>query len=149
MTQEDKELLLKDLCGRLPYSPKMKGTVYIFEKNDYGGTVKEEEVTFELYQLHNDLGVMYRGEWISIDECKPCLFPMSKMTREQLYEIRGILGNDCEIENDFIRIINSDRNTLSYQEINAVFNYCYKHNLDINGLIPKGLAIDATGLNIY
>jgi hypothetical protein len=74
---------------------------------------------------------------------------MSEMTRKQLHEIKGILGNDCEIENDFIRIINSDRNTLSYQEINAVLNYCYKHNLDINGLIPKGLAIDATSKNIY
>jgi hypothetical protein len=27
--------------------------------------------------------------------------------------------------------------------------WCYKNHLDVNGLIPKGLAIDATGLNVY
>ena len=28
-------------------------------------------------------------------------------------------------------------------------NWCYKNHFDINGLIPMGLAIDATGKNIY
>lgn len=145
MKQEDKDLLLKDLCARLPYSVKILVQSWDEREMEYTDRVDT------LYSVNGDDYINTTNEDYDfcVEDIKPCLFPMSKMTREQLYEIRGILGNDCEIENDFIRIINSDRNTLSYQEINAVFNYCYKHNLDINGLIPKGLAIDCTDLNIY
>ena len=72
------------------------------------------------------------------------------MTREQLFEVQEILGKDeIEIEDGFLHIIDSDRNTISYSEITALLEWFYKNHFDINNLITIGLAIDATGLNIY
>ena len=72
------------------------------------------------------------------------------MTKEQLFEVQEILGkNEIEIEDGFLRILDSDRNTISYLEILALLEWFYKNHFDINGLIEKGLAIDATNLNIY
>ena len=72
------------------------------------------------------------------------------MTKEQLFDVQNILEkNEIKIENDFIRIVDSDRNIFSYSEIIALLEWFYKNHFDINNLIPAGLAIDATGLNIY
>ena len=72
------------------------------------------------------------------------------MTKEQLFEVQEILGkNEIEIDDGFLRIVDSDRNVITYLEILAVLEWFYKNHFDINDLIPKGLAIDATGLNIY
>ena len=67
MTQEEKELLLKDLCARLPYHP----IVYVDEN---------------LPRLK--LGVATRvWEYIAVDKpCKPYLRPMSSMTDEEYEE---------------------------------------------------------------
>ena len=104
MTQEDKELLLKDLCARLPYGVKVK-TPY----NDaiLRGIVDRKGVktTIDYTDIVTD------KQTYPIRYIKPYLRPMSSMTEE---------------EKD-----------------------CYKKHLDINNLIPRGLAIDATGLNIY
>ena len=62
-------------------------------------------------------------------EIKPYLFPMSSMTeKEEYYQLQQ-------------RVVNED--------VTKHINYCYKKHLDINNLIPIGLAIDATNLNIY
>ena len=72
------------------------------------------------------------------------------MTKEQLFEVQEIMGkNEIEIGDGFLHILDSDRNTISYLEILALLEWFYKNNFDINGLIEKGLAIDATNLNIY
>lgn len=54
-----------------------------------------------------------------------------------------------EIGDGFLRIVDSDRNVITYLEILAVLEWFYKNHFDINDLISKNLAIDATGLNIY
>lgn len=85
-------------------------------------------------------------------ECKPYLFPLSNITEEQRSEICELL-HDTQItfppygklntkgcDNIFISTV---------KQSNVFINYCLTHHLDINGLIEKGLAIDATGLNIY
>lgn len=83
-------------------------------------------------------------------EIKPYLLPLSSMTKEQLFEVQEILGkNEIKIDDGFLRIVDSDRNVITYLEILAVLEWFYKNHFDINDLIPKGLAIDATGLNIY
>ena len=56
---------------------------------------------------------------------------MSSMTEEEKEEY-------CQLQQ---RVVNED--------VTKCINYCYKKHLDINNLIPIGLAIDATGLNIY
>lgn len=136
MTQEDKELLLQDLCARLPFKVKIS-------VND----------KIELLQGINILdNVVEYGSFFSsnIEEIKPYLFPLSSITKEQLFEVQEILGkNEIEIKDDFLHIIDSDRNTISYSEILVVLEWFNKNHFDYRGLIEKGIAIDATGLNIY
>ena len=126
MTQEDKELLLKDLCARLPY-----GVKFACNKNVY--TAKGL-----------DLIVTDEGDWeyavtakgiapIEIDFIKPYLLPISSMTEEQIKEFNSITQK-C--------------NTYIGKSI-LLTDFCNKNQFDYRGLIPKGLAIDATGLNIY
>ena len=149
MTQEEKDLLLKDLCARL--NTNLVCSIY---RTDDQGIGYRNEI---LYGYCNIEGwdEFYFGEdcGISIDyvsKIKPYLFPLSSITREQIFEVQEILGkNEIEIEDGFLSIIDSSRNTITYLEILALLNWFYKNHFDINGLIPMGLAIDATGLNIY
>ena len=139
----DKELLLKDLCARLPYNVICQ--VEFKENGKYNSKVMLLSGIFT-----DEAYFTTKGGSIYSNEYKPYLFPLSSMTKEQLFEAQEILGkNEIEIENGFLRILDSDRNTISYLEILAVLEWFYKNHFDINGLIPMGLAIDATGLNIY
>lgn len=138
MTQKNKEILIKDLCARLPYGVKVLFENEVFSI-DYISAVYEE--------IKLDIPDNYT---LDISNVKPYLFPLSSMTREQLFDVQEILGkNEIEIEDGFLSIIDSDRNTISYLEILAVLEWFYKNHFDIYGLIPMGLAIDATNLNIY
>ena len=138
MTQEDKELLLKDLCARLPYG--VKGII------SYNG----DKDIFTVKGIFNNILFLSDTESCLVEDFKPYLFPLSSMTEEQLFEVQEILGkNEIKIDDGFLRIVDSDRNVITYLEILAVLEWFYKNHFDINDLIPKGLAIDATGLNIY
>ena len=138
MIQENKEILIKDLCARLPYGVKV-----LFENEVF--SIDYISATYEEIKL--DIPDNYT---LDISNVKPYLFPLSSMTREQLFDVQEIISkNEIEIEDRFLHIINSDRNTITYLEILAVFEWFYKNHFDIYGLIPMGLAIDATGLNIY
>lgn len=138
MTQKNKEILIKDLCARLPYGVKVLFENEVFSI-DYISAVYEE--------IKLDIPDNYT---LDISNVKPYLFPLSSMTKEQLFDVQEILGkNEIEIEDGFLSIIDSDRNTISYLEILAVLEWFYKNHFDIYGLIPMGLAIDATNLNIY
>ena len=138
MTQENKEILIKDLCARLPYGVKV-----LFENKVFS----IDYISAEYEEIKLDTPDNYT---LNISNVKPYLFPLSSMTREQLFDVQEIIGkNEIEIEDGFLHIINSDRNTITYLEILAVLEWFYKNHFDIDNIIPKGLAIDATGLNIY
>jgi hypothetical protein len=138
MTQEDKELLLKDLSARLPY--KVKASYY--------GAEEEREIWDEIEGISSD-GYVDIGQYgLPIESVKPYLFPLSSMNEEQLFEVQEILGkNEIKIEDGFLRIVDSDRNTISYLEIHALLNWFYKNHFDICGLIKKGLAIEVNKSN--
>lgn len=140
MTQEEKDLLFKNLCARLPYHTRVK----VWLKD---GTTEEGALDLE----HNYGDVLRDAFYYDkIVKIKPFLFPLSSMTEEQLFEVQEILGkNEIEIGDGFLSIIDSGRNTITYLEILAVLEWFYKNHFDVNNLIPMGLAIDATGLNIY
>lgn len=128
MTQEYKDLLLKDICARLPYGVKFQS----------------ENIETALFVDTSDDEVWINGT--CIDDFKPYLFPLSSMTEEQKKELK-ILCDWCDDKKDAYSIL------VLYQEYfimkSDVIDWCYKNHLDINDLIPKGLALDATGLNIY
>ena len=138
MTQEDTDLLLKDLCARLPYEVKVQYKDDIFTIDYISGIY--EEIKLDTPDRYT----------IDISEVKPYLFPLSSMTDEQLFEVQEILGkNEIKIESGFLSIVDSDRNTISYLEILTLLEWFYKNHFDVYGLIPKGLAINGTELNIY
>jgi hypothetical protein len=122
MKQEDKDLLLKDLCARLRYNPlvEYKGESYNVLGIAHGRLVLCKP--FMSYTLN---------ECPLVEEVKPCLFPLSSMTEEQKKE-------EYEICKEYI---------IGYES--NLIDFYNKYHLDYRGLIPKGLALDATGLNIY
>ena len=142
MTQEDKELLLKDLCARLPYGLKVKCEKYSFPVTIlYGSNI--DEVKFK-----------ETGGIENICTIKPYLFPFSSMTEGQKEELNKkfnvqFSGNDIySIHHHSEGYWDTDLE-LDLQDWLWFINWCYKNHLDVNNLIEKGLAIDATGLNIY
>ena len=141
MTQEHKELLFKDLCARLPYNVKCYNSKY---RSD----LAEKIICITVNYNHPCIQL---GTYLyKLEQVKPYLFPLSSITSEQLFEVQEILGkNEVKIEDGFLNIVDSDRNTITYLEILALLEWFYKNHFDIYGLIPMGLAIDATGLNIY
>ena len=130
MTQEDKDLLLKDLCARLPYGVKVES---VFINPD---TKEHKPCGIEIFDATSLL--MIRD---GLGEFKPYLFPLSSMTEKQKYEYDELihLNNIKAIEGV---ITSTDCSA-------AEIDWCNKNQFDYRGLIPKGLAIDATGLNIY
>ena len=148
MTQEDKELLFKDLCARLPY-----GVIVVTPKGR--GYVCNINLTIFDYELGVNINPIIRDPF-SINDVKPYLFPLSSMTEEQEKEIQQIIGNPdyaCIIRKTdglelWLNFIDTDP-TIWLDVIFEVQEYLNKNHFDYRGLIEKGLAIDVTGLNIY
>ena len=137
MTQEEKNLLLKDLCARLPYSVKVqfKTNSVIENKYKFIYNVNEEYEYIEKSNLTLDIIKMLTNN--CIDEIKPYLFPLSSMTEEQKMFLKQ--------QNWCIAISTSGTVETTVEGI----DWLNKNHFDYRGLIEKGLAIDATGLNIY
>jgi hypothetical protein len=120
MTQTKKDLLLKDLCARLPYGVKI--TVNDRVETLEGISVLDTTVEYDSF-LSSD-----------IEEVKPYLFPMSSMTEEQKEEWKSLLIREAFGTSD---------NVFTPQD------FYNKNHIDYRGLIPMGLAEDATGKNVY
>lgn len=148
MTQEDKDLLLKDLCARLPYG------VICRYKNENRPLFCVSPTQYYKIALDNAINVKHNGvENCVIEEVKPYLFPLSSMTEEQKYDFYcRFIENDCDF-NDFKEFY-LDNNMwhkmlTSVDDCESVVDWYNKNHFDYRGLIPMDLANDATGLNIY
>ena len=125
MTQENKELLLKDLSARLPYKVKCEiTTTSEFSNKRFAPKVKE--LNYLILGTASAIAKGYGGN----TSIRPYLFPMSSMTEEQKMDLTKFVANGI------------------YNE-NIVYDWYNKNHFDYRGLIEKGLALDATGLNIY
>lgn len=151
MTQ-DKELLLKDLCARLPYGVKIA----------MPGLWDSSKITIEPLEeiFKGDDGVFrVNGNGYCIEYIKPYLYPLSSMTEEQRLALYKALGLGYESHyhlskewEDFNNSINNNDLFLPaswVRDLNKMYNYLNKNHFDYRGFIPMGLAIDATGKNIY
>ena len=136
MTKEDKILLLRDLCGRLLYG--VKAYIKNWSKLDrkyYEGVYTVESIDSSLNTIVADSERSSVEVIVGDDdyEIKPYLRPMSNMTEEEKLMYEGLMiGTD---------------NNITY--ILDVIDWLNVHHFDYRDLIEKGLAIDATGLNIY
>ena len=147
MTQEDKELLFRDLCARIPYNVKCYNS-------KYRPDLAEEIICITVNYNHPCVQL---GTYLyKLEQVKPYLFPLSSMTEEQEKEIQEITGNPdyaCIIRKTdglelWLNFIDTDP-TIWLDAIFEVQDYLNKNHFDYRGLIEKGLAIDATNLNIY
>ena len=131
MTQEEKKILLEDLCNRLSYGVKCnvgEETPYTLsgiEIDDVNGHL------FDFVEKKNGLNMQ-----VYLSEVKPYLFPLSSMTIEQKEEERSI-------KEESYYSFDANGNIYTLQD------FYNKNHFDYRGLIEKGLAIDCTNLNIY
>ena len=137
MTQEDKDLLFKDLCARLPYGVKIE-VIYF---NENASSFRQRVCVEGINELNADIVWLYQHHEIDI---KPYLFPLSCMTEEQFEDILDIV---IPVSKSFINTT-ADAVIEDYK-VDRYVDFCNKNHLDWRGLIPRGLANDATGLNIY
>ena len=127
----NKEKLIRDLCARLPYGVKVLYDNKVFSI-DYVSSIHEE--------IKLDTRDNYT---INVSDVKPYLFPLSSMTEEQKKEYRKV----CELDTEIL-----SKHPMDGTPFPALYNsqdWLNKNHFDINNLIPIGLGIDATGLNIY
>ena len=131
MTQEEKQLLLKDLCARLPYL--VKG-LYQWK----GNVPFDRELDGRLYdELYLSL---YSTEDSSF---KPYLRPMSSMTEEEEKELSIILNYEFYIDDDFALVAEDDRHRIRLELCEGYIDWLNEHHFDFRGLIEKGLALEA------
>ena len=126
MKQEHKELLQRDLCARLPYGIKAS---YYGEDEECETWDEVDGVAFDYVEI---------GQYsLPIERVKPYLFPLSSMTEEQ--------KNVLKQQHLCIAISTSGTVETTIEG----FDWLNKNHFDYRGLIPMGLALDATNLNIY
>ena len=139
MTQENKDLLLQEICSRLPYGVQVdyKGEIYGVLGISYGRLI--------LCKPFMSQPLEYCP---LVEEVKPYLFPLSAMSENVVDEIY----DECSIYD----VYDLDRDPTihievgtKFGEITKLFNILNKYHIDYNNLIPMGLAIDVTNLNIY
>ena len=151
MTQEDRNLLLKDLCPRLLYNVVIRCT-----DND------TDYKCFLTTGILNEL--LHNTEYY---DYKPYLRPMSSMTEEELKQFAILNFQDNEIwEISDLSVINNDfvnvRCKHKHQEEETEWtlwtfqiskremlkswrgiDWLTEHHFDFRGLIDKGLALEA------
>ena len=128
MTQEDKQLLFKDLCARLPYGV----TCHANEINLDGDLLFINKV-YKTVALYNDKAIG-KFDTCPIDDVKPYLRPMSSMTEDEEYEYDNLITYECNDEEGICFSINNFDKLLDW------FN---RKMFDYRGLIPMGLALEA------
>jgi hypothetical protein len=132
MTQEQKDLLMNDLCSRLPYGVKCSFGVddAIYEVCGVNPTccgASEIQATHIKSSINGDF---------SLSSCKPYLLPLSSMTAEQ--------------KREYARVVVMSGNIATTRLAGmTVQDWFSKNHFDYRGLIPMGLANDATNKNIY
>jgi hypothetical protein len=150
MNKEDKSLLVKDLCARMPYA------VIVEFQNGFRGVLHNIEV-IHLYNDDNEtdyvddylasIDFFGDNDKFSIEDFKPCLIPFESMTEEQKQYISdrwGINENfNFEIDPNWGEYFVDLRDAIDY------INWLNENHFDYRGLIPKGLAVDVTDKNIY
>ena len=129
MKQEDKELLLKDLCARLPYG----FTIYRHSDN---ADLKISDIDDFAHFL----------EYSDGEEFKPYLRPMSSMTEEEKKKLKADTcpeGTGYFDEKYLLCPVNHYGEYISYEFMSAILGWLNSNHFDYLGLIEKGLALEA------
>lgn len=120
MNEKERQLLINDLCARLPY-----GVVVSSMNNEKIAVGRLSAVAFDEAGVAVEVGG-YEGSVFSLEKTVPYLRPMESMDPAEREEYNAIYRCQCH-----------EGSVKRFTEL------CYKGHLDCNGLIPKGLAIPA------
>lgn len=124
MTQEEEQLLLKDLCARLSYGVICQ-FIWTFSNETTNGEdviTKGDDIIRCIDICTKEIQANYYGEWVDLEHCKPYLRPMSSMTEEETDEYdRLVMCNASWVVDDWLN----------------------KYHFDYRRLIPMGLALEA------
>lgn len=145
MTQEEKELLLKDLCARLPYGVKAKirEEGVLSYDSGIGVIVGKEHADNEIFTLQckNDGWCL-----TAISEFVPYLRPMSSMTKKEYetFPIPYSFDSFSTWNNTILsKVIEGTQILIGIGEITEIIDWLNAHHFDYRGLIEKGLALEA------
>ena len=131
MTKEEKELLLKDLCARLPYRVKC---VFHSKSGDIASTIVKIDIDNEMVMHKPDEQTVVYFHFIESGYIKPYLRPIESMNEDDMLKFTDIClchAGKPETESLVDELLEF---------------YCSRH-LDFHGLIPKGLALEVTEEN--
>lgn len=132
MTQEEKQLLLKDLCARLPYG------VICTDLRHGNSTITD---------VDTEDGLVYCfdfDEYVKIENCRLYLRPMSSMTDEEKEELKCEHIKDEKLYAECLtKAANGDDSMRGKVIPHFAADWCNKNHFDFRGLIPMGLALEA------
>jgi hypothetical protein len=123
MEKDNKQLLIRDICARLPY----------------GVHVKFKQYNEPLYLSIDDKLAIYNGGELINDLQYLYLRPMSSMTEEE----RRIMDNLWKDDNKLVFADPSKIRRYRFYDISVV-DFLNSNHFDYRGLIEKGLALEAT-----
>lgn len=126
MTQEEKQLLLKDLSARLPYG----FTIHRYSDN--------RDIIFEQNELDEFAHFL---EYSEGKEFKPYLRPMSSMTEEEKNELNSI---SYEFGDEWFDAETTEEKYMASAKMQSrSVDFYNAHHIDYHGLISIGLALEA------
>jgi len=140
MTNEEKQLLLKDLCARLPYGVKIhvdytfKPPYNVHLETDCG--LVEFNVEKGEYLALTDMDNYSARKRFALENIKPYLRPMSSMTEEE--------------RNEYFDFRNQELQRVAFAEVGResaiaeISDWLNARQFDYRGLIPMGLALEAS-----
>ena len=131
MTQEEKQLLLIDLCARLPY-----GVVAYASEINKNGIITDVNIPYNMVNLTVD-NSSGKYELVPLFDIKPYFRPMSSMTEGEKEEY----GKVCELDTEIL-----SKHPMDGTPFPALYNsqdWLNKHHFDYRGLIEMDLAIKA------
>lgn len=138
MTQEEKELLFIDLCGRLPYGVmvSVQGGEFESHKYPYQLTAVSKFGLDCLCKVYHPIYTPFGTP--KVEDVKPYLRPMSSMTKEEFDEYMRFIkhsweGIDKEEDDYYVKVKDRD----------VYIDWLNAHHFDYRGLIEKGLALEA------
>lgn len=122
MTQEEKDLVIKDLSARLLYKVKFSFNLWDEEKQE------EVNAVCTIYSVNTDgyCEALEESGHIPLEFVKPYLRQMRSMTKEE--------------RDEYIRMLCDVGFTEFHKTADKILDFLYKNHFDCRGLIPMGLA---------
>lgn len=146
MTRENKDLLLKDLCSRLPYGVMVDYENHIYVINEIDPACKDiDYITVRI----QDAERLMCAKSVIIEDIKPYLRPMYSMTEEEKEELEHLSEEyfgkalDKQIQESLSSSNRNESEILEYIASSIIVDWLNAHHFDYRLLIEKGLALEA------